>query len=90
VPADAPQPAERKNWLGPILAGSLGVAAAGAGLVLGAMARSAQNELLAGVPDRATADSLQSKARSNATAANVLYGVAGAAVVTGGVLAIAF
>ncbi|HET8732626.1 MAG TPA: hypothetical protein VFM45_02520, partial [Anaeromyxobacteraceae bacterium] len=90
VPGDAPQAAERKSWLGPIIAGSLGVAAAGAGLAFGAMARSAQNELLAGVPDRATADSLQSKARSNATTANVLYGVAGAAALTGGVLVIAF
>ncbi|HET8734420.1 MAG TPA: PEGA domain-containing protein, partial [Anaeromyxobacteraceae bacterium] len=52
VPGDAPQPAERKSWLGPIIAGSLGVVAAGAGIAFGAMARSAQNELLAGVPDR--------------------------------------
>ena len=31
-----------------------------------------------------------SRARTNATTANVLFGVAGAAVLTGGVLAIAF
>ncbi len=90
LPEEAPQQVERKSWLGPIIAGSVGVAAAGAGLVFGMLARNAQNELLAGVPDRSTADALQSKARSDATTANVLYGVAGAAVVTGGVLAIAF
>jgi tetratricopeptide (TPR) repeat protein len=90
LPEEAPQPVERKSWLGPIIAGSVGVAAAGAGMVMGMMARNAQNELLAGVPDRATADSLQSKARTDATTANVLYGVAGAALLTGGVLAIAF
>jgi hypothetical protein len=83
-------PVERKNWLGPIIAGGIGVVAAGAGIVMGVQARNAQNALLAGGNDRSQADALQSKARSDATAANVLYGVAGAAVLTGGVLAIAF
>jgi len=89
-PDPAPQPVERKNWLGPIIAGGLGVVAAGAGMVMGIQARNAQNALLAGGNDRQQADALASKARSDATAANVLYGVAGAAVLTGGVLAIAF
>jgi tetratricopeptide (TPR) repeat protein len=89
-PAPAPEPAEQKSWLGPIIAGSVGVVAAGAGVVMGLQARNAQNALLAGGNDRAQADALQSKARSDATTANVLYGVAGAAVLTGGVLAIAF
>jgi tetratricopeptide (TPR) repeat protein len=90
VPEPAPQPVERKSWLGPIIAGGLGVVAAGAGIVMGLQARSAQNELLAGGNDRAQADALASKATSSATTANVLYGVAGAAVLAGGVLAIAF
>jgi tetratricopeptide (TPR) repeat protein len=89
-PDHAPQPAERKNWLGPIIAGGVGVVAAGAGLVLGLQARNAQNALLAGGNDRQQADALASRAQGDATAANVLYGVAGAAVLTGGVLAIAF
>jgi tetratricopeptide (TPR) repeat protein len=89
-PAPAPEPAEQKSWLGPIIAGSVGVVAAGAGVVMGLQARNAQNALLAGGNDRAQADALQSRARSDATTANVLYGVAGAAVLTGGVLAIAF
>jgi tetratricopeptide (TPR) repeat protein len=89
-PAPAPEPAEQRSWLGPIIAGSVGVVAAGAGVVMGLQARNAQNALLAGGNDRAQADALQSKARSDATTANVLYGVAGAAVLTGGVLAIAF
>lgn len=89
-PDPAPQPVERKNWLGPIIAGGLGVVAAGAGVVMGVQARNAQNALLAGGNDRQQADALVSKAKSDATAANVLYGVAGAAVLTGGILAIAF
>jgi hypothetical protein len=89
VPEPAPRPVER-NWLGPIIAGGVAVVAAGAGVVMGLQARSAQNDLLAGGNDRSQADALASKARSSATAANVLYGVAGAAVLTGGVLAIAF
>jgi len=89
-PDPAPQPVERKNWLGPIIASGLGVVAAGAGVVLGVQARNAQNALLAGGNDRQQADALVSKAKSDATAANVLYGVAGAAVLTGGILAIAF
>jgi tetratricopeptide (TPR) repeat protein len=89
-PDPAPQPVERKNWLGPILAGGLGVVAAGAGVVMGVQARNAQNALLAGGNDRQQADALASKAKNDATAANVLYGVAGAAVLTGGVLAVAF
>jgi tetratricopeptide (TPR) repeat protein len=90
LPDPAPQPVERKSWLGPIIAGSVGVVAAGAGIVMGLQARSAQNALLAGGNDRSQADALASKAQGDATAANVLYGVAGAAVLTGGVLAIAF
>lgn len=89
-PDPAPQPVERKNWLGPIIASGLGVVAAGAGVIMGVQARNAQNALLAGGNDRQQADALASKAKSDATAANVLYGVAGAAVLTGGVLAIAF
>jgi tetratricopeptide (TPR) repeat protein len=89
-PDPAPQPVERKNWLGPIIAGSVGVVAAAVGVAMGVSARNAQDQLLAGGNDRSQADALQSKARSDATAANVLYGVAGAAVLTGGVLAIAF
>ncbi|MEY2667981.1 MAG: hypothetical protein RJA59_619 [Pseudomonadota bacterium] len=89
-PDSAPVPVERKNWLGPIIAGGIGVVAAGAGIVMGVQARNAQNALLAGGSDRSQADALQSRAKSDATTANVLYGVAGAAVLTGGVLAIAF
>jgi hypothetical protein len=89
-PDPAPQPVERKSWLGPIIAGGVGVVAAGLGVVMGIQARDAQNALLAGGNDRQQADALASKAQSSATAANVLYGVAGAAVLTGGVLAIAF
>jgi len=89
-PDPAPQPVERKNWLGPIIAGGLCVVAAGAGVIMGVQARNAQNALLAGGNDRQQADALVSKANSDATAANVLYGVAGAAMLTGGVLAIAF
>ena len=90
VPDPAPRPVERKSWLGPIIAGGVAVVAAGAGVVMGLQARSAQNDLLAGGNDRSQADALASKAQSSATAANVLYGVAGAAALTGGVLAIAF
>jgi tetratricopeptide (TPR) repeat protein len=89
-PDPAPQPVERKSWLGPIIAGGLGVVAAGAGVIMGIQAQNAQNALLAGGNDRQQADALANKARSDATAANVLYGVAGAAVLTGGILAIAF
>ena len=89
-PDPAPVPVERKSWLGPIIAGGIGVVAAGAGIAMGVQARNAQNALLAGGNDRSQADALQSKAKSDATTANVLYGVAGAAVLTGGVLAIAF
>jgi hypothetical protein len=89
-PAPAPKPVEEKSWLGPIIAGSLGVVAAGAGVILGLQARSAQNQLLAGGNDRQQADALVTRAKNDAAAANVLYGVAGAAVLTGGVLAIAF
>ena len=89
-PEAPPAPAEQKSWLGPIIAGSVAVVAAGAGLVMGLQARNAQNALLAGGNDRSQADALVSKANGSATAANVLYGVAGAALITGGVLAIAF
>jgi len=90
LPDPAPQPVERKSWLGPVIAAGVGIVAAGAGVVMGLQARNAQDALLAGGNDRSQADALVSKARSDATAANVLYGVAGAAVLTGGVLAIAF
>ena len=84
-PVPAPQPVERKNWLGPIIAGSAAVVAAGAGAWMGVQARNAQNSLLHGLPaNRSTADSLAQKAKNDATAANVLYGVAGAAALTGG------
>jgi hypothetical protein len=66
------------------------VVAAGVGVVMGIQARNAQNALLAGGNDRQQADALVNQAKSDATAANVLYGVAGAAALTGGVLAIAF
>ncbi len=89
-PGPAPGVVEQRSWLGPIIAGGVAVVAAGAGVVLGLQARNAQDQLQAGVGDRAQADALQSKARNDATAANVLYGVAGAAALTGGVLAIAF
>jgi len=59
-------------------------------VIMGVQARNAQNALLAGGNDRQQADALVSKANSDATAANVLYGVAGAAMLTGGALAIAF
>ena len=48
LPDPAPRPVERKSWLGPIIAGSVGVVAAGAGIVMGLQARNAQNALLAG------------------------------------------
>ena len=89
-PDQAPQPVERKSWLGPVIAAGVGVVAAGAGIVMGLQARNAQDALLAGGNDRSQADALAAKAKNDATAANVLYGVAGAAVLTGGVLAIAF
>jgi tetratricopeptide (TPR) repeat protein len=90
LPDPAPQPVERRSWLGLVIAAGVGIVAAGAGVVMGLQARNAQDALLAGGNDRSQADALVSKARSDATAANVLYGVAGAAVLTGGVLAIAF
>jgi hypothetical protein len=83
-PAPAPRPAERKSWLAPALAGSVAVVAAGAGLAMGIRARNASNELRGSVHDRASADELASRASSSATAANVLYGVAGAAALAGG------
>ncbi len=84
-PAPAPQPVERKNWLGPIIAGSAAVVAAGAGAWMGVQARNAQNSLLHGYPpSRSSADSFAQKAKNDATTANVLYGVAGAAALTGG------
>jgi len=89
-PDQAPQPVERKSWLGPVIAAGVGVVAAGAGIVMGLQARNAQDALLAGGNDRSQADALAAKAKNDATAANVLYGVAGAAVLTGGILAIAF
>jgi hypothetical protein len=89
-PGEAPQPVAARSWLGPIIAGAVGVVAAGAGVVMGIQARNAQNQLLAGGNDRSQADALVSKAKNDATTANVLYGVAGAAALTGGVLAIAF
>ena len=81
----APAKVERSSWLGPIIAGSAAVVAAGAGVVLGVQAHNAQNSLLHGYPPSSSAaDSLAQKARNDATAANVLYGVAGAAALTGG------
>ncbi len=88
-PVGAPVPSER-SWVGPIVAGGVAVVAASVGLAFGIQARNAQNQLLAGAADRAQADALANKARSDATTANVLYGVAGAAALTGGVLAVAF
>ena len=66
-----------------MLAGSVAVVAAGAGAAMGVRARNASNELRGSVHDRASADALASQASSSATAANVLYGVAGAAALTG-------
>ena len=82
---EAPKKVERKNWLGPIIAGSVAVAAAGVGIYMGVQARNAENSLLHGYPSSpSSADSLAQKAKSNATTANVLYGVAGAAALAGG------
>ena len=64
-PDPAPQPVERKSWLGPVIAGGLGVVAAGAGIVMGLQAKNAQDALLAGGNDRAQADALASKARNH-------------------------
>jgi len=84
-PGEAPAKVERTSWLGPILAGSLAVVAAGAGVYMGVQARNAQNSLLHGYPSSpSAADSLAQKAKNDATTANVLYGVAGAAALTGG------
>jgi len=86
TPANRPPArAERRSWLGPIIAGSAAVVAAGAGAWMGVQAHNAQNSLLHGYPSSSSAaDSLAQKARNDATAANVLYGVAGAAALTGG------
>jgi tetratricopeptide (TPR) repeat protein len=89
-PTPAPEPPEGKSWLGPIIAGGVAVVAAGAAVALGVSARSAQNELLGQSHDQSQADALASRARGDAVAANVLYGVAGAAVLAGGVMAFAF
>ncbi|HVP67568.1 MAG TPA: PEGA domain-containing protein [Anaeromyxobacteraceae bacterium] len=81
----APAKVERKNWLGPIIAGSVAVVAAGAGIWMGIEAQNAQNSLLHGYPSSpSAANSLAQKAKNNATTANVLYGVAGVAALTGG------
>jgi tetratricopeptide (TPR) repeat protein len=89
-PAPAPEPTEGTSWLGPIIAGGVAAVAAGAAVGLGLSARSAQNELLGQVHDQSQADALASRARGDAVAANVLYGVAAAAVLAGGVMAFAF
>jgi hypothetical protein len=68
----------------PIVLGGVAVVAAGAGAIMGAQARNAQDQLLAGVGDRTQADALAKKAKDSATTANVLYGVAGAAALAGG------
>jgi tetratricopeptide (TPR) repeat protein len=83
-PAPAPRPVERKSWVAPIVLGGVAVVAAGAGAIMGAQARNAQDQLLAGVGDRTQADALAKKAKDSATTANVLYGVAGAAALAGG------
>jgi tetratricopeptide (TPR) repeat protein len=83
-PVPAPRPVERKSWVAPIVLGGLAAVAAGTGAILGAQAKNAQDQLLAGAADRAQADALARKAQSSATAANVLYGVAGAAALAGG------
>ena len=70
--------------MAPIVLGGVAVVAAGAGAIMGAQARNAQDQLLAGVGDRAQADALAKKAKDSATTANVLYGVAGAAALAGG------
>jgi tetratricopeptide (TPR) repeat protein len=89
-PVPAPEPAEGRSWLGPIIAGSVAVVVAGAAVAFGAAARSAQNELLGQAHDQSQADALASRAQANAVTANVLYGVAGAAVLAGGLLVFAF
>jgi hypothetical protein len=89
-PAPAPERTEGKSWIGPIIAGGVAVVAAGAAVALGVSARNAQNELLGQTHDQSQADALATRARNDAVAANVLYGVAGAAVLAGGVMAFAF
>jgi hypothetical protein len=89
-PAPAPERTEGKSWIGPIIAGGVAVVAAGAAVALGISARNAQNELLGQTHDQSQADALANRARSDALAANVLYGVAAAGVVAGGVMAFAF
>jgi tetratricopeptide (TPR) repeat protein len=89
-PAPAPELAEGRSWLGPVIAGGVAVVAAGAAVAMGVSARNAQNELLGQTHDQSQADALASRAHGNAVAANVLYGVAGAAVVAGGLLAFVF
>jgi len=83
-PVPAPKPVERKSLLAPLIAGGVAVVAAGAGVAMGLQARNAQNELLGSAHDAASAQQLASKAQSSARTANILYGVAGAAALTGG------
>jgi hypothetical protein len=84
-PVEGPAKVERKSWLGPIIAGSAAVVAAGAAVYMGVQAQNAQNSLLHGYPpNSSTANSLAQKAKNDATTANILYGVAGAAALTGG------
>jgi tetratricopeptide (TPR) repeat protein len=83
-PVPAPRPVERKSWMAPIILGGVAVVAAGAGALMGVQAKNAQDQLLAGAASRSQADSLAKKAQNSATAANVLYGVAGASVLAGG------
>lgn len=89
-PVPAPQPPEQRSWVGPIVAAGVAVVAASAAVTLGVSARNAQDDLLGGLHSQSEADALASKARGSATAANVLYGVAGAAAITGGLLVFVF
>jgi hypothetical protein len=74
--------------MAPIILGGVAVVAAGAGALMGVQAKNAQDQLLAGVADRSQADALVKKANNAATAANVLYGVAGAAALAGGAVVV--
>ncbi len=81
----SPPPPEKGRLWTYVAAGVAGAALVGA-LVLGSSAQSASDELLAKPHDRATTTQLRDTARSSASTANVLFGVAGAAGVASAAL----
>ncbi len=82
----APEPAPRKGRLFTWVALGTAAAAGGAGVGLGLASKGAESTLKGSVHDRDTANALAGQATGMATGANVAFGVAGAALITGAVL----